>query len=123
VVPTITTAGRACILLRMASGSDAVTGDGQPSPGSQSAETLSVAEIVMTILQARKTMPWATAASVSRERDRDQVHVRVTLLEGSSPSSDERPQKHGEVVATFTVRRLGEDLARAFGEKDVIILK
>jgi hypothetical protein len=107
----------------MASGSDAVTGDGQPSPGSQSAETLSVAEIVMTILQARKTMPWATAASVSRERDRDLVHVRVTLLEGSSPSSDERPQKHGEVVATFTVRRLGEDLARAFGEKDVIILK
>jgi hypothetical protein len=107
----------------MASGSDAVTGDGQPSPSSVSAETLSVAEIVMTILQARTTMPWATAASVSRQTDRDLVHVRVTLLESSSPSSGERPQGHGEVVATFTVRRLGEDLARAFGEKDVIILK
>lgn len=104
----------------MASGSDAVTGDGQPSPSSQSAETLSVAEIVMTILEARKTMPWATAASVSRRTDRDLVHVRVTLLE-SSPG--ERPAEHGEVVATFVVRRLGDDLARAFGEKDVIILK
>ena len=78
----------------------------------------------MTILEARKTMPWATAASVSREMHPDLVHVRVRLLESSSPSSDGRPQEeHGEVVAAFTARRLGEDLATAFGQKDVIILK
>jgi hypothetical protein len=116
-------AAGAGILPGMASGSDAVTGDGQPSPSSPPAETLSVAEIVVTILAAQKTMPWATAASVSRESDRDLVHVRVTLLESSSPSSGGRPQGRGEVVATFAVRRLGEDLALAFGEKDVIILK
>jgi hypothetical protein len=115
----------------MATGSDAVTGDAQPSPSSQPAETpssqpaetLSVAEVVMTILEARKTMPWATAASVSRETDRELVHVRVALLESSSPSSGGRPEGRGEVVATFAVRRLGDDLALAFGEKDVIILK
>ena len=76
----------------------------------------------MTILEARKTMPWATAASVSREIHRDRVHVRVRLLESSSPS-DGRLEGHGEVVAAFTARRLGEDLATAFGQKDVIILK
>jgi hypothetical protein len=107
----------------MASGSDAVNGDGPPPPSSQPTETLGVAEVVMTILEARKTMPWATAASVSREIHRDRVHVRVRLLESSSPSSDGRLEGHGEVVAAFTARRLGEDLATAFGQKDVIILK
>jgi hypothetical protein len=116
-------ASGAGMLLGMASGSDAVTGDAQPPPSSAPAETLSVAEVVMTILEARKTMPWATAASVSREAGRDLVHVRVTLLESSSASSGGRSEGHGEVVATFTVRQLGEDLARAFGQKDVIILK
>jgi hypothetical protein len=47
----------------------------------------------------------------------------VRLLEDSSPSSDGRAEGHGEVVAAFTARRLGEDLATAFGQKDVIILK
>jgi hypothetical protein len=107
----------------MASGSDAATGDESPPPKSQPTETLGVAEIVMTILEARKSMPWATAASVSREIHRDLVHVRVRLLESSSPSSDGRLEGHDEVVAAFTVRRLGEDLAKAFGQKDVIILK
>jgi hypothetical protein len=107
----------------MASDSDAVTGDGQPSPGSDPKESLSVAEVVLAILEARKTMPWATAASISREIRRDLVHVRVRLLESSSPSSAGRQEGNGEVVAAFTVRRLGEDLATAFGQQDVIILK
>jgi hypothetical protein len=107
----------------MASGSDAVTGDGPPPPRSPPTETLGVAEIVMTILEARKTMPWATAASVSREVHRDLVHVRVRLLENPSLPSADRPEGHDEVVAAFTARRLGEDLATAFGQKDVIILK
>jgi hypothetical protein len=86
-------------------------------------ESLSVSEIVLAILEARKTMPWATAASISRKTDRDLVHVRVRLLESSSPSSAGRPDGRGEDVAAFTVRRLGEDLAIAFGQKDMIILK
>jgi hypothetical protein len=110
----------------MAPGSDAVTGDGQPSPSLQSTETLGVADIVVVILEARKTMPWATAASISRETRRDLVHVRVTLLESSSAPSPGHPEGqpvHGMVVAAFAVSRLGEDLAMAFGRKDAIILK
>jgi hypothetical protein len=86
-------------------------------------ETLSVSEIVVAILEARKTMPWATAAAISRETTSDLVHVRVRLLEDSPPSNAGRPDGSGELVAAFTVRRLGEDLATAFGQKDVIILK
>jgi hypothetical protein len=77
----------------------------------------------MTILEARKTMPWATAASVSREWRHDLVHVRVTLLENSSAAAAGGPDGQGEVVAAFTVRRLDEDLSAAFGPKDVIILR
>ena len=84
-------------------------------------ETLGIADVVMTILEARKTMPWATAAAVSRESRDDVIHVRVSLLE-----SNERPKDQpgrGEVVAAFTARQLGADLAAAFGQKNVIILK
>jgi hypothetical protein len=105
----------------MALGSDAMPGDG-PSPGSPPTESLGVAEVVMTILEARKTMPRATAASVSREQRHDLLHVRVTLLESPPVSSVGQPGM-SEVVAEFTVRRLDEDLAAAFGHKDVIILK
>jgi hypothetical protein len=116
----------------MAPGSDAVPGDGPPpdtEPGSEPdlpvdppAESLGVAEVVMTILEARKIMPRATAASVSREQRHDLVYVRVTLLE-SPPASPAGQPGIGEVVAEFTVRRLEEDLAAAFGQKNVIILK
>jgi hypothetical protein len=105
----------------MVPGSDAMPGDGG-SAGLPPAESLGVAEVVMTILEARKTMPRATAASVSREQRHDLLHVRVTLLESPPVSSAGQPGM-SEVVAEFTVRRLDEDLAAAFGHKDVIILK
>ena len=107
VIPTITGRGEAGILAGMASG--------------QSVETLEIADVVMTILQARKTMPWATAAAVSREHRGDVIHVRVSLLEASGRPEDQPGR--GDVVAAFTARRLGADLAAAFGQKDVIILK
>ena len=95
------------------------------SPG-QSVETLGIADVVMTILEARKTMPWATAAAVSRESRGDVIHVRVSLLESSPSSSGGRPEDQpgrSDVIAAFDVRRLAADLAAAFGPKDVIILK
>lgn len=89
-------------------------------------ETLGIADIVMTILEARKTTPGATAAAVSRESRGEVIHVRVSLLDGSPSSSsgraDDQPA-HGDVIAAFTARQLGEDLAAAFGQRDVIILK
>ena len=117
VLPTITWSGQPGILAAMASGSGSVSGDGGAAPDGQSVETLGIADVVMTILQARRTMPWATAAAVSRESRGDVIHVRVRLL-----GSSERPGR-GDVVATFTAHQLGTDLVAAFGSKDSIILK
>ena len=121
VIPTITRSGQAGILAGMASGSGSVSGDGGAVPDGQSVETLGIADVVMTILQARKTMPWATAAAVSRESRGNVIHVRVSLLE-SSERPEDQPGR-GDAVAAFTARQLGADLATAFGSKDRIILK
>jgi hypothetical protein len=95
-------------------------------------ETLGLAEIAMTILEARLDVPSATAAAITRERHGEELHVHVTLLsdppadaaplDGTGPDAD-GPGDPGEVVAAFAVRRLSPDLTDAFGEKDVIILK
>jgi hypothetical protein len=98
---------------------------GPPSPDWQQVQTLGVAEIVMAILDARKTMPSATAAAVCREKHGGGFRVRVSLLE-DMPSADGNQPDPGSpqgVVAIFTARRLGQDLTDAFGDKDVIILK
>jgi hypothetical protein len=102
----------------------------QAADGSQSAagwrqvETLGVAQIVVLILEARKTMPWATAATVSRERHDDAFRVRVSLLKGT-PQAERAGEAAavGKVIADFTVDRLDRDLTDAFGDKDVITLQ
>jgi len=94
---------------------DPAIGDGQAPQGWQHIETLGVAEVVMTILKARKAMPSATAAAVTREPHGDVFHVRVSLMnDSSSPVA---------VIADFITGQLGKDLTDAFGDKDVIILK
>ena len=92
-----------------------------PMASGQSVETLGIADVVMTILEARKTNPRATAAAVSRESCGDVIQVRVSLLESSGRPEDQPGR--GDVVAAFTARQLGADLAAAFGQKDVIILQ
>ena len=123
----------------MASGADRPGGE-RPSLGWQRTETLGLAEIAMTILEARQDVPSATAAAITRERHGDELYVQVTLLndpppDGTAPTvrgpAGTEPATTGpattgpagEVVAAFAVRRLGADLTEAFGEKDVIILK
>jgi hypothetical protein len=118
----------------VSAGTDPAIDDGQPSPDWEQVETLGVAEVVMTILGARKTMPSATAATVSRERHGDAFHVRVSLVKGPPSLPDGNPRDPGsrdpgstdgpgEVIADFVARQLGKDLADAFGNNDVIILK
>lgn len=103
--------------------------DAGKGPDSELVETLGVADIVMIILGARKTMPSAIAATVSRERRGDVFHVRVSLLKNppSPPGGNRlepgRTDGPGEVIADFAARRLGQDLVDAFGNNDVIILK
>ena len=78
----------------------------------------------MTILEARKAMPSATAAAVSRAKHGDGYRVLVSLLE-ASPSADEVGQDGGldGAIAIFVARELAPDLADAFGGKDVFILQ
>jgi hypothetical protein len=94
------------------------------SPDRLEVQTLRVADVVMTILKARKAMPSATAAAVSRTRHGDGYQVLVSLLEGS-PSADAAALDGGRggAAAVFVARQLGKDLADAFGDKDVFILR
>lgn len=105
--------------------------DAGRAPDWQQVQTLRVADVVMTILKARKAMPTATAASVSRMKHGDGYRVFVSLLEGSPPADADagagagagQPGGIDEAVAIFVARELGQDLADAFGGKDVFILQ
>lgn len=112
VVPTIAGGGLAVHTANMASSPDL--------PTWQHVDTLEVTQIVLAILEAQKTMPWATAATVSRKKSADEFHVTVTMLKASPATS---PGETMEIIALFAVSRLGEDLVKAFGDKDVITLK
>jgi hypothetical protein len=103
-----------------------LSGDGAP-PDWQQVQTLRVADVVMTILKARKAMPSATAAAVSRTKHGDGYRVLVSLLEGS-PSVDAADLDGvadgiDGATAIFIARELGQDLADAFDGKDVFILQ
>jgi hypothetical protein len=100
------------------------SGDGTP-PDWQQVQTLGVADVVMTILKARKAMPSATAAAVSRTKHGDGYRVLVSLLEGSPPADGggDPPGGIDGAVAIFVARELGKDLADAFGSADVFILQ
>jgi len=109
----------------MASGPGVGIDGGEPS-ALRPVETLGVADVVVSIVKARRDKPWATAAAVSRQPRGDTVYVRVILLDGVSgppPGEGAADQKgRAEVIAEFAARRLGEDLVTAFGARDVIIL-
>jgi len=98
-------------------------GDGA-SPYWLEVQTLRVADVVMTILKARKAMPTATAATVSRTRHGAGYKVLISLLEGS-PSGDAAylAGSADGATAVFVAGELGKDLADAFGDKDVFILQ
>jgi hypothetical protein len=114
---------RACHTARMPLSTRPLPGDGAP-PDWQQVQTLGVADVVMTILRARKDRPLATAAAVSRTKHGDGYRVLVSLLEGS-PSADAADVDGGigGAAAIFIARELGKDLADAFGGKDVFILQ
>lgn len=109
--------------VRMPLSTGRLPGDGA-TPDWQQVQTLRVADIVMTILKARRAMPSATAAAVSRTKHGGGYRVLVSLLEGS-PSADAADLDGGidGAAAIFIARELGKDLADAFGGKDMFILQ
>ena len=131
VVPTIARGGPGVHTANMASGPDPLADDRPSSPAWERVDSLEVTQIVLAILEARKTMPWATAATVSRRQHGDAVRVCVTMLKSSPDNEDgEQGDTNGHadsgtcaVIAAFEVRRLGADLVQAFGNSDVITLK
>jgi cell division inhibitor SulA len=99
------------------------SGDGA-LPDWQQVQTLRVADVVMTILKARKAMPSATAAAVSRARHGGGYRVLVSLLEdGAEEEAADLGVAVDRAAAVFVARELGQDLADAFGDKDVFILQ
>jgi hypothetical protein len=120
--------------IRMPLSTDLSSGDGA-SPDWQQVQTLRVADVVMTILKARKAMPSATAATVSRTKHGDGYRVLVSLLERSPADADsDGADLDGSgldgadggidgAAAIFIARELGQDLADAFDGKDVFILQ
>ena len=124
-VPTMTGLIRNLHTDGMPPGVDPSAADGPSSPHWQQVKTLGVAEVVMTILEASKTMPSATAAAVSRGRHGRGVRVRVSLLERTQSPDGTPGETDGteRVIAIFMARELSADLADAFGTRDVITLK
>lgn len=115
--------GRRCHTGRMPPSTRSLSGEGA-SPDWQQVQTLRVADVVMTILKARKAMPSATAAAVSRAKHGDGHRVLVSLLEGSPPADGvDTDGGIDGAAAIFIARELGQDLADAFGGKDVFILQ
>lgn len=98
------------------------SGDGA-LPDWQQVQTLQVADVVMAILKARRDMPTATAAAVSRTRHGDGYRVLVNLTEEGLPADAEPAGAVDGAAAVFVTRELGKDLAEAFGGKDVFILQ
>ena len=77
----------------------------------------------MAILKARKAMPSATAAAVSRVRHGDGYRVQVSLTEEGPRAGAEPEGAIDGAAAIFITRELGKDLAEAFDGKDVFILQ
>lgn len=93
-------------------------------PDWQQVQTLRVADVVTTIFKARKAMPSATAAAVSRAKHGYGYRVLVALIEGGpAPGAVEPDGGADGAVAIFIARELDKDLADAFGDEDVFILQ
>jgi hypothetical protein len=97
------------------------------APDWQAVETLGLADVIMAILRARRSLPDAKTAEVARERQPTLTHVRVSLchepVPGPVPGGQARAAQPAVTIALFRARRLDSDLTEAFKGRDVIILK
>jgi hypothetical protein len=90
-------------------------------PGAQYVPVLRLAELVMAIVGCRQDLPLAAAAALVREPYGADTLVRVVFLDDEHEPLPANPL--AMTTTTYVARDLDEDLAAAFGAKNVIILK
>jgi chorismate-pyruvate lyase len=82
---------------------------------------LKLAELLMVILDCRPRLPLAAAAALVREPHGDGLLVRVVFLDARrEPLAVDADTL---LVTSYLAGRLDEDLAAAFGDRNVVILK
>jgi hypothetical protein len=96
-------------------------GDRPAWPRPQPVPLLKLAELLMVILDCHPRLPHATAAALVRERCDEGTLVRIVFLD------DQREPLAVDadtlLVTSYLAGRLDEDLAAAFGDRHVVILK
>jgi hypothetical protein len=96
-------------------------GDRTGPPRAQPVALLKLAELLMVILGCRPRLPLATAAALVREPCGDGTLIRVVFLDDQR---EPLPVDADTLLATtYLAGRLDEDLAAAFGDRNVVILK
>jgi len=90
-------------------------------PGAQFVPTLKLAEIIMAVVDCRHRLPLAASVALVREPRGESTLLRVVFLDGKN----EPVPADADVVmtTTYVAGRLDDDLAAAFGDKNVIVLK
>jgi hypothetical protein len=89
--------------------------------GAQHVATLKLAEVVMAILYCRQRLPLAVSAALVREPHSEGTLIRMVFLDDRQ---EPLPVDKSTVTATaYLAGRLDDDLAMAFGDRNVIILK
>jgi hypothetical protein len=89
--------------------------------GTQHVATLKLAEVIMAILYCRQRLPLAASAALIREPHSEGIFIRVVFLDDRQ---EPLPVDQATLTATaYLAGRLDDDLAMAFGDRDVIILK
>jgi len=96
-------------------------GEAAGRPGPQRLPVLRLAEVIMAILDHRRRLPMAASAALIREQHGDGMLVRVVFLDDRQ---EPLPAAADTMTATtYLAGRLDDDLAVAFGARNVIVLK
>jgi hypothetical protein len=96
-------------------------GDWPARPRAQPVPTLKLAELLMVILDCRPRLPLAVAAALIREPRQTGTLVRVVFLDAGRDPLPVDPETL--LATTYLAGALDDDLAAAFGDRNVVILK
>ena len=94
---------------------------GDRPAGPQPVPLLKLAELLMVILDCRPRLPLAAAAALIREHCGEGTLIRVVFLDARREPLAVDPDT--QLVTSYLAGGLDEDLAAAFGDRNVVILK